>query len=478
MSLTLVYIGAAAGLAPAASLRALAGGGAVFVPRASTASSRARRRGRRSRRRPALELDPADGDGLDELARRAASGDVVGGARRPAAGRSWRASCAARRRPRAPAHRGHRPPSRRAEAFDDALLGQELVSLKRIVDVLRVECPWDREQTPRDIVGYTVEEVYELADAIADDDLGDGARRARRPAAAGRAARPHARASGAPATWAAWPRDIEAKLIRRHPHIFADAVAEHARRGQGRWERIKVEQEGREGIFHDVPAAFPALLLARKLQQRAASVGFDWDSAAEAFPKIAEEHAELAELLSREAAVGMRRPARAAARRRPRPASAHEVGDLLFAVVNVARLLHVDPELALREAARRFERRVDGGRRAGRRRGQRLGCARLGAAGGVLPARQGGRAGAYYQPTSDQEDQPMTTIVDVSAGRSSTRAATPRSRSRSSSSPAPSAAPPCRRAPPPASTRPSSCATAAASTAARACAPPSTTSTT
>ena len=106
-----------------------------------------------------------------------------------------------------------------------------------------------------------------------------------------------------------------------------------------------------------------------KLQQRAAAVGFDWDSAAEAFPKIAEEHAELAELFAEAAAAGAPptgaagevpasgvSPARDPDRHDPRVV--HEVGDLLFATVNVARLLHVDPELALREASRRFERRV------------------------------------------------------------------------------------------------------------------------
>jgi MazG family protein len=145
-------------------------------------------------------------------------------------------------------------------------------------------------------------------------------------------------------------RDLELKLIRRHPHIFGDAVAKTPKDVKDRWERIKVEQEGRQGIFHDVPAGFPALLYAKKLQQRAASVGFDWDSASEAFPKIAEEHAELAELFH-EAAEGTD-PHRAD------PRVTHEVGDLLFATVNVARLLHVDPEIALRQAGNRFERRV------------------------------------------------------------------------------------------------------------------------
>jgi len=339
MSLTLAHIGAAAGLAPAASLRALSGGGAVFAPagldgelRSLVSEAAGPGEGR------LLELDPADGEALDDLVGRSAAGEVVvalAGPHGPHLARELRRRAAA-------------PPATipAGPAFDDALLGQELVSLKRIVDVLRVECPWDREQTPRDIIGYTVEEVYELADAIATGDL----------------AAEHGElgdlllqvvllalmlSEAGAGDLASVAHDIEVKLIRRHPHIFADAVAETAADVKGRWERIKVEQEGREGIFHDVPASFPALLRARKLQQRAASVGFDWESAAEAFPKIAEEHAELAELF-----------AEAGGPSRHDPRVAHEVGDLLFATVNVARLLHVDPELALRGASERFERRV------------------------------------------------------------------------------------------------------------------------
>ncbi len=352
MSLTLVYIGGAAGVAPAASLRALSGGGAVFVPvglegelRELVGEAADPGFGR------LLELDPADGEGIDDLVRQAAAGDVVvalAGPGGPQLARELRARAAAFAAGHAALELVTVPAGRE---FSDALLGQELVSLKRIVDVLRVECPWDREQTPRDIIGYTVEEVHELADTIAAGDrhaehgeLGDlllqvvllslmldeeGA-----------------------GDLASVAHDIEVKLIRRHPHIFADAVAETPGDVKDRWERIKVELEGRQGIFHDVPAGFPALLYAKKLQQRAASVGFDWDSASEAFPKIAEEHAELAELFH-EADEGTD-PHRAD------PRVTHEVGDLLFATVNVARLLHVDPELALREASKRFERRVTG----------------------------------------------------------------------------------------------------------------------
>ena len=356
MGLTLVYIGAAAGLAPAASLRALAGGGAVFVPAGLdgelghlVAESSVAGGGR------LFEIDPADGGGLDDLAGCAVAGEVVVALAGPHGPRLAREL---RRRVAGPLGGAVAPDDAAlvtvpaGAAFDDALLGQELVSLKRIVDVLRVECPWDREQTPRDIIGYTVEEVYELADAVADDDpaaehgeLGDLLLQV-----VLLALMLSERGAGDLASVTA---DIETKLIRRHPHIFADGTANTPGEVKSRWERIKVEQEGREGIFHDVPAAFPAMLQARKLQQRASSVGFDWSSAAEGFPKIAEEHGELAELFAEAAAMG---PVRDPDRHDPRVS--HEVGDLLFATVNVARLLHVDPELALREAARRFERRV------------------------------------------------------------------------------------------------------------------------
>ena len=353
MSLTLAYIGAAAGLAPAASLRALSGGGAVFVPagledelRELVSEAADPGVGR------LVELDPADDAGLGALVRRAAEGAVVvalAGPGGPQLARALRRVASGAADPAAPTVALLTVPA--GTAFDDALLGQELVSLKRIVDVLRVECPWDREQTPQDIVGYTVEEVHELADAIAAGDL----------------AAEHGELGDLllqvvllalmlseqdAGDLASVASDIEVKLIRRHPHIFADAVADTPAQVKSRWERIKVEQEGREGIFHDVPAGFPALLYAKKLQQRAASVGFDWDSAAEAFPKIAEEHAELAELFTEAAGAATGDPHRAD------PRVAHEVGDLLFATVNVARLLHVDPELALRAAGNRFERRV------------------------------------------------------------------------------------------------------------------------
>jgi len=130
-------------------------------------------------------------------------------------------------------------------------------------------------------------------------------------------------------------RIVHEKLVRRHPHVFGDVEARTAERVRSNWERIKREDEGREGIFHDVPETLPALLYARKMQQRARTVGFEYPDVEGALADLEEELRELA------------------AERDP-----SELGDVLFAAVNVARKLEVDPELELRRAAQRFRDRV------------------------------------------------------------------------------------------------------------------------
>jgi MazG family protein len=130
-------------------------------------------------------------------------------------------------------------------------------------------------------------------------------------------------------------RNVHEKLVRRHPHIFGDVEARTADRVRSNWERIKREDEGREGIFHDVPESLPALLYARKIQQRAKSVGFEYPDTDGAVADLQEELQELkAEL------------------------DPSELGDVLFAAVNVARRIDADPELELRRAAQRFRDRV------------------------------------------------------------------------------------------------------------------------
>jgi MazG family protein len=220
---------------------------------------------------------------------------------------------------------------------------EALERLDAITRRLRVECPWDREQVARSIVPHTVEESYELADAAYRgddakllDELGDVLFQVHFLSLL-----LEERGSGDLAQVA---EHCTEKLIRRHPHVFGEAQADTASEVLRNWDRIKATEEGREpGLFGDVPENLPGPLYARKLQRRAASGGFDFPDAGAAMDKAHEEIRELAEVVpdgSREEHF-------------------HELGDALFALVAVARKLHVDPELALRAAADRFRERFD-----------------------------------------------------------------------------------------------------------------------
>jgi MazG family protein len=146
-------------------------------------------------------------------------------------------------------------------------------------------------------------------------------------------------------------RGVHEKLVRRHPHVFGDAEARTPGRVRERWEAIKTEQEGRAGVFHDVPDSLPALLRARKVQRRAAVAGYDWPDLQGPLAKVHEEVAELEQEIARAGAP--------APETEPDPDVFGEVGDLLFPVVNVARRLNVDPELALRATTSRWVARVE-----------------------------------------------------------------------------------------------------------------------
>ena len=217
---------------------------------------------------------------------------------------------------------------------------QALDELQRLTERLRRDCPWDREQTARTIVPHTVEEAYEVADAaLADDpaklvdELGDLLYQVYFLALL-----LEERGEG---SLEAVATGIHEKLVRRHPHVFGTADAETPERVLEAWDRIKVAEEEREGIFHHVPEVLPALLRARKVQQRAAAVGFEYPDVAGALADLEDELAELK--------ADLERPERAA----------EELGDLLFAAVNVARQLAADPELELRRATDRFRARVE-----------------------------------------------------------------------------------------------------------------------
>lgn len=204
---------------------------------------------------------------------------------------------------------------------------------------LRRECPWDREQDARTIVPHTVEEAYELADAAHSgddekllDELGDVLFQVHFLALL-----LEERGAGSLAQVA---EHVHAKLVHRHPHVFSGVQVADAGEVLANWDQIKQREPGRgPGIFGEVPENLPGPLYARKVQRRAASAGIDRDAPAFAAAVTAAEQLERA--------AGDRDAAFAA------------VGDALFSAVDVARKLHVDPELALRAAADRFRASVE-----------------------------------------------------------------------------------------------------------------------
>ncbi len=218
------------------------------------------------------------------------------------------------------------------ERFDD---------LVRVMARLRSPdgCPWDGEQTHSSLRPYLIEETYEALEAIDQEDwarlcdeLGDVLLQVVF----------HAQLAAERGDF-----DIEdvcdaivTKLRRRHPHVFADTSVSGSDEVLDRWERLKREEEGyreRESALDGIPQSLPALQRAHKLQRRAARVGFDWDEVAGARAKVDEELREVDEATD--------------------DAREEEIGDLLFAVVNLARFLGVEPEGALRRANERFGRR-------------------------------------------------------------------------------------------------------------------------
>ncbi len=217
-----------------------------------------------------------------------------------------------------------------------------LARLDAITRKLRKECPWDREQDERTIVPHTVEEAYELADAAWRrddakllDELGDVLFQVHFLSLL-----LEERGAGDLAQVA---DHCVQKLIRRHPHVFGEVQAETAGEVLRNWDRIKREEPGRErGVFAEVPENLPGPLYARKVQRRAASSGFDFPGIEGPLGAVRDELDEL------EAAAGSEE-------------RFHELGEVLFAAVNVARKMRVDPELALRAASDRFRTRVDAG---------------------------------------------------------------------------------------------------------------------
>jgi nucleoside triphosphate diphosphatase len=215
-------------------------------------------------------------------------------------------------------------------------------------------CPWDLAQDFSTIAPYTLEEAYEVADAIARGDLGElkdelGDLLLQVVFHSRMAEEQGAFAFGDVV------QAVTEKLIRRHPHVFGDEQSRTPQAVEGLWERIKAEERAarngsrQQATLAGVPVALPALTRALKLQEKASKVGFDWNDPHAVLRKIREEADEIEVALAQAGAAGQTSFASEAAA---------EVGDLLFAAVNLARHLHADPEALLRGTNRKFEQRV------------------------------------------------------------------------------------------------------------------------
>jgi tetrapyrrole methylase family protein/MazG family protein len=235
----------------------------------------------------------------------------------------------------------------RTSMFIDAEPGG-LVGAVHTMIRLREECPWDREQTHQSLMKNLVEESYELIEAVGrlpdgepdwvayaavEDELGDVLLQVLFHAVIARQA-------------GAFDIDdvaevMRQKLVRRHPHVFGDVEVGSAAEVKSNWDRIKEHERGSasESALDGVPSGVPALQRASKIQNRAAKVGFDWEEAAQVLPKVREELRELEEVLDDPMHAG------------------EELGDVLFSVVNLARHLGLDPEIALGQATDRFQAR-------------------------------------------------------------------------------------------------------------------------
>ncbi len=234
------------------------------------------------------------------------------------------------------------------DALRERAIGAQVARLVRVGRRLRRDCPWDREQTVASIVPYTIEEAFEVADAV---DSGDPAKQLDEVGdllfqSVFLSQLFEEDGLGDLGTVATGQAD---KLISRHPHVYGEVAAANAAHVLDMWEASKRAERSDQGIFHDLPAGLPALAFATKAQKRAAAVGFAWADIDSAIAALVEEVGEL--------------------RAVPSP---DELGDVLFAAVAVARQLETDPEVALRATAQRFRRRVERAAAAAAATGERF----------------------------------------------------------------------------------------------------------
>lgn len=216
----------------------------------------------------------------------------------------------------------------------------EFERLLDIMDKLRAECPWDKKQTLQSLRHLTIEETYELSESILEEDLNEIRKELgdlmlhivfyTRIASEKKAFEMEDVLKG-----------INEKLINRHPHIYGDVKVSNAREVKDNWEKIKL-QEGRKSVLGGVPVSLPPLVKAYRIQEKAKGVGFDWEEPAQVWEKVKEEMQELKDEVEHSG---------------DKDKMEHELGDLLFALVNYARFIDVNPEDALERTNKKFIKR-------------------------------------------------------------------------------------------------------------------------
>lgn len=221
-------------------------------------------------------------------------------------------------------------------------VGKKFEELVEIVEKLRAPdgCPWDREQTNQSLLPYFIEEVYELIESVDEEnwdtvkeELGDLLLHVVFQASIGEDEGKFKLADSL--------TNVNEKLVRRHPHVFGDAKADAVFHAKQNWEAQKHKEKGRKSRLDGVPKNLPALVRAQRLQQKASYAGFDWDEVEQVWDKVHEEIQELKDAQSNEAKDHI----------------AEEIGDVLFAVVNLARYLDIPAEDALRKTNQKFTSR-------------------------------------------------------------------------------------------------------------------------
>ncbi|TXB59407.1 nucleoside triphosphate pyrophosphohydrolase [Phaeodactylibacter luteus] len=214
--------------------------------------------------------------------------------------------------------------------------------LLTIMDELREQCPWDRKQTFQSLRNLTIEETYELADAILNEDLQEIKEEVGDLLLHMVFYAKIAEEKGA-FDIADALNGVCDKLIKRHPHIYGDVVAEDEEAVKKNWEQLKL-QEGKKSVLAGVPRSLPAMVKAYRMQEKTKQVGFEWENKAQVWAKVEEEMAELREVLEE---------GQSQARRE------EEFGDVLFSLINYARFEGIDPETALERVNQKFKSRFE-----------------------------------------------------------------------------------------------------------------------